>query len=123
MKRFAIVICFCLCLLTSCLGSSVVNDNARLYNTEWSNGEENEGLKFFSDNSVLFYSELGTRAIGSFDYDASSKVITFNGLTVMFTHLSGEITSADLLQDGAMKMYWHELGKSTDYFEILYQRR
>lgn len=113
-------------LTTSCLGAildAAENDNATLYGTEWSTEKQTEGLKFYKDNTVLYFSSSGGNKTGSFDYDSSSKYIEFEGLTIIMQYLSAEITGASLESDTSMKVYWHELGKSEGFYMMMYKRR
>gem|GEM_PF-4550718 len=56
--------------LSSCLPISF-NDNYVLYGSEWSDENEEEGLKFFKDDTVLFFSPY-CRESSSYEYDKAS---------------------------------------------------
>ena len=109
---------------TSCLNAllGTLNDNAQLYNTEWSAADEKEGLKFFNDDSVLFFNQY-TRGAGTFEYDASTGYITFTNLSATMGSMTAEFPGAKIEDDGSMSLYWHELGRSQNYYEVLYRRR
>lgn len=109
---------------TSCLSALLGshNDNSKLYNTEWSTDNEEEGLKFFNDNSVLFFNSY-TRGAGKFEYDAESGFITFTNLSATMGTTTCEFPGAKVEKDGSMSLYWHYLGKSENYYEVLYRRR
>lgn len=99
------------------------NPNAVFYGTEWSTESQNEGLKFLSDNSVLFFSNnASVTKSGNFQYDTSSKQLTFDGLIVTASP-SSEFTHAKLTSETTMDVYWHELGKTKGYVTELHKRR
>ena len=126
MKRLLQIVLLITCFilqLSSC--SSLfepANDNAQLYGSEWSTSSEDEGLKFYKDNSVLYFSSYN-RGSGMFEYDAASGIIIFDGLSATFPSFTSEMPGAEILDDVTMKLYWHELGKSANYYMILYRRR
>lgn len=98
------------------------NDNAVFYGSEWSTEDETEGLKFFEDNSVLFFHPSG-RGAGTFKYDKQSGSITLYNLSTTISGKTAEFTSAIMQSDGTMKLYWHVLGASDNYYMVLYKRR
>ncbi len=135
MKRFLILTCATV-LLSSCLNLAGLvddtpkNDNTELYNTEWSNSDRSEGLKFYNDDTVLSFAG-GSRSKGTFDYTVFSSVtetgaigyMTFEGLENYFSTYTTVIDAASILEDGTMKLYWHIMGEEKGYYQILYQRR
>lgn len=127
MKSFRSILCT-LFITTACSGlfgdqvSRQSNDNAILYDTEWSTDDEVEGLKFYKDNSVMYFSGK-FRGKGSFEYDAANQYISFEGLEVYFTSFTAVEDHARILEDGSMKLFWHAMGESKGYYEILYKRR
>ena len=135
MKGF-ILFAFASVLLSSCLNlpgledNTPINDNAELYNTEWSNKDKSEGLKFYNDDTVLSFAG-GSRSKGTFDYTVFSSVtetgaigfMTFEGLENYFSTYTTVIDAASILEDGTMKLYWHIMGEEKGYYQILYQRR
>ena len=113
-------------MMSSCLEDlldSEVNDNAPFYGSEWSTEKEAEGLKFYKDDSVLYFCEGGITASGTFKYYPSEKIIEFDGLTVKFPSLITEMTYSEVDSSSQMKLHWHELGKSQGYYMVLYKRR
>ena len=125
MKRFVLFITILL-TVSSCLpltyDNTPSNDNAKLYGTEWSTESEGEGLKFFKDDSVLYFSAYN-RAASTFVYTEKDGYIVFDDLHADFPSFTSEMPMAQMLEDGTMKLYWHELGKSANYYMILYRRR
>ena len=111
-------------LATSCFDlSSILNANIYLYGTEWSNEDEAQGLKFYDDDSVLFFWEFG-REPGTFEYNLDEKYIKLNSVTVTTLGETSEFTGAQILEDGeTMKLYWHKLGGKENYYMLLYKRR
>ena len=110
-------------LSSSCMSSRYPNDNAILYNTEWSVKKETEGLKFFKDNTVGYYAG-SIRGSGTFKYNEAQGIITFDGLIIDASFASKEITHAEMKKNGTrMKLYWHNIGSSKDNYEELYKRR
>ncbi len=124
MKRIITVIVSMLILALTCTScvSGLFNSNYELYGTEWSNEDNSEGLKFYNDDTVVYYYILGQRT-GTFDYSSLSGYIEFSGLRVTFMGETAEFTSAEILEDGSMKVYWHKLGLSDNYFMFMYRRR
>lgn len=118
----AILLLFTLSSCTGLLSEPMkVNDNAVLYGTEWSNEKKEEGVKFYKDNSVLFFAG-GVRNKGTFEYDASTKYITFEGGELYFSSWTCVNTGAYLVDDNTMKLYWHPLGEDEKYQQTLYKR-
>lgn len=110
-------------LATSCLGALLgSNDNAKLYGTEWSIENETQGLKFFSDDSVLYFYPYG-RCSGTFDYNASTEYIELQSLSVTYNGKTTYFTSCEIKEDGTMELNWHNLGESKNYYMVLYKRR
>lgn len=97
------------------------NDNAIFYGTEWSNEKKAEGVKFYKDNSVLFFAS-GVRSKGTFQYDASTKYMTFEGGELYFTSWTCVNTGAYLVDDNTLILYWHPLGEDEKYQQTLYKR-
>lgn len=126
-KSFRVLLLVIISLLaTSCLSAlldAAGNDNAKFYGSEWSTEKEAEGLKFYKDDSVLYFCEGGITASGTFKYYPSEKIIEFDGLTAKFTYFISEMTYAEVVSDTEMKLHWHELGKSEGYYMVLYKRR
>ena len=121
MKRLCIFFLgACLLLFTSCWG--LLNDNYQLYGSEWSTEDTAQGLKFYNDDSVLFFWELGRQA-GTYDYNASIGIVELSGLHVTLLGETAEFTAAEVFNDGTMKLYWHYLGQSENYYTLLYKRR
>lgn len=116
-------------LLASCTGLSDMkqpNDNAIFYNTEWSTNDNTEGLKFFSDDTVMYFAKNETKT-GTFKYyppDESIDVglISFDGLTLT-GNPPAEITTAGLETTTSLKVIWHKLGESKNYYMMMYKRR
>lgn len=110
-------------LATSCLGALLdSNDNAKLYGTEWSTESETQGLKFYSDDSVLFFYSSG-RGSGTFDYNASTGYVELKSLSVTNGGKTTYFTSGEIKEDGTMELNWHNLGESKNYYMVLYKRR
>ena len=123
MKRFIILAFFLLTFSISCIPVSLdTNDNSELYGTEWSTSDQVESLLFNRDNTVV-YSCQNRSGKGSFEYDSSSRIITFDGLTVNWGTTTSVMTSAKLTDDKTMNLYWHEVGKTDNNYEIMYRRR
>lgn len=129
MKAFKVLLATLTVLLTvSCLGGIAdvtevpTNDNAVFYGSEWSVDKQNEGLKFYSDNTVLYFSASAGNKTGSFTYNKSSAYISFDGLTIIQSP-SAEITGASVISDNSIKVYWHKLGQSENYYMMMYKRR
>ena len=108
--------------LASC-GSFEDNDNAELYYTEWSTDNNSEGLKFYDDDTVLYFSTGYMTKTGTFEYDASNKSIYFRGLVAQYPSFTSEMTWAEMISKNKMHLHWHELGKSEGYYMVLYKRR
>ncbi len=112
--------------LTSCLGllldATEENDNKQLYGSEWSTEDQSQGLKFYKDDSVLFFWTYG-RGSGTFEYDSSTKYIEFTNFSMTAEGQTSEFPAAQILEDGTMKLYWHYLGKAENYYMILIKRR
>lgn len=127
MKHFlsnltAIALLFILHSCTNLLSEPVkVNDNAVFYGTEWSNEKKAEGVKFYKDNSVLFFAS-GVRSKGTFQYDASTKYMTFEGGELYFSSWTCVNTGAYLVDDNTLILYWHPLGEDEKYQQTLYKR-
>ncbi len=126
MKRITTVIAILfLFILPSCtdlLSEPVkANDNAIFYGTEWSNEKKAEGVKFYKDNSVLFFAS-GVRSKGTFQYDASTKNMTFEGGELYFSSWTCVNTGAYLVDDNTLILYWHPLGEDEKYHQTLYKR-
>lgn len=109
-------------LITSSCVSLLFNDNSILYNTEWSVANESEGLKFYNDNSVLYFA-TGVRGTGRYNYSSSDNIITFENLSANFPYFTAEFQYAELIDSNTMKLWWHQLGSSENYYELLYKRR
>lgn len=99
------------------------NDNAEFYNTEWSTANKSEGLKFYSDDTVLEFASSGYRGTGTFEYVKDLQWIKFYNLETHFPTYTTVTTSAFILEDGTLKVVWHKLGDDTNYYEIMYKRR
>ena len=131
MKRTikTIVLFLALCMVFSCLPASLdpveTNDNAELYGSEWSNDTQENGLKFYKGDKVLFFASYISQPTGTFEYDASSGNIVFEGLTVVEESRTTEFSGATIDKDDntKMKVYWHELGKTDSYWYYMYRRR
>lgn len=124
MKRLLIFLASAL-LVSSCFPSfddTPKNDNHKLYNTEWSTETQQEGLKFLKDDSVLYFSSYN-RASSTYEYSEKDHYIIFDNLMASFPSFTSEMPFAEMLADGTMKVYWHELGKTENYYMILYRRR
>ena len=109
---------------TSCshMGAPDLSDtNAKFYGTEWSTSKQAEGLKFSSDNSVLYFSSTVSKS-GTFKYYSEQKWIEFDGLTVTGS-LPAEFEGAEVVSDTQINVHWHELGKSEGYYMKMYKRR
>lgn len=105
----------------SCFPLSL-NDNAVLYGTEWSDEKEEEGLKFFKDDSVLFFSPYG-RVGGKFEYNSSTGEITLdNEMVLNFPSFTGVISGA-VIDGEVLYMVWHKLGQSETFYATYYKRR
>lgn len=111
----------CFFLLGACTKSEL-NDNKSLYDSEWSTSSEEEGLKFYNDDSVLYFSTYGAGS-GTFEYNAKTGAIEFDGLSASFPSFISVMPGAQIQSDGTMWLYWHELGKSANYYMVLYRRR
>lgn len=127
-KRLLLSLSFVLIAITSCTGllpetaPAKVNDNAEFYGTEWSTDDQKEGLKFYNDDTVLYFAG-SYRGKGTFKYDASLKYMTFDNLEVFFSSFTAVEDCAFLLDDGSLKLCWHAMGEDKGYYEILYKRR
>lgn len=124
MKRLLILIASIL-LVSSCfplVDDTPKNDNYKLYNTEWSTESQQEGLKFFKDDSVMYFSSYN-KASSTYEYSESDHYIIFDNLIATFPSFTSEMPLAEMQADGTMKLYWHELGKTENYYMILYRRR
>jgi len=122
-----IIIGVFICLLSSCVGLpqedyTPKNDNAELYDTEWSTKDYQEGLKFYKDDTVMSFAG-GTRSKGTFEYTKSIGFIKLEGLEEYYSTYTAIITGAQMQDDGSMKLYWHKLGEDKGYYEVLYRRR
>ena len=96
---------------TSCLHMGAIDmseTNAIFYGTEWSTSKEAEGLKFSSDESVLYFSSTVSKT-GTFKYYADEKWIQFDGLTIT-VGVPAEFEGAEVVSDTQIKVHWHELG-------------
>lgn len=105
------------------------NPNARFYNTEWSNKDYTEGVKFYNDDSCLSFA-ANVRARGTFSYREYLEpindfvgCITFYGLEENFPNYTCVIDCAFIHQDGSMKLCWRYLGGEQGYYVMLYRRR
>lgn len=128
-KNCLLSLCVVLFAASSCLPLSVdtaeKNDNAELYGTEWSNDTQENGLKFYKGDKVLFFAAYISQPTGTFEYDASSGNIVFEGLTVVEASRTTEFSGATIEKDDntKMKVYWHELGKTESHYYYMYRRR
>lgn len=113
----AVVTLGCCC---SCLPISF-NDNEELYGSEWSSDAEDEGLKFFNDDSVLFFS-TSCRAGSKFEYYKSTGKVSFDNFIVSFPSFTAEITEA-LIENNDLYMSWHKLGESESFYATYHKRR
>ena len=126
MKRILFAALF---ILSSCSGlvadeTPEDNPNEIFYGTEWSTASQNEGLKFFKDNSVLFFSNNAhVTKTGSFQYSPENNWITLEGLTITTITPASEFHDAELTSSTTMDVYWHEIGKTKGYVTELYKRR
>ena len=105
---------------SSCLPLTL-NDNNELYGTEWSDEKEEEGLKFFKNNTVLFFSPY-TNSSSTFEYNKSTGEIQFGDFMVKFPSFSGEITSA-VVENATLYMIWHQIGQTQECYATYYRRR
>ena len=122
MKKHWVLLVFFL-VMTSCLGPvETVNENKQLYGSEWSTEDESQGLKFFDDDSVLFFWTYG-RGSGMFQYESRTGYIALKNLSMTVDGKTSEFDAAQVLEDGTMKLYWHYLGESKSYYMILIRRR
>lgn len=130
-KRLSLSLTFAIIAITSCTGllpettSAKVNDNAKFYGTEWSTDDMKEGLKFYNDNTVMYFSGP-YRGTGTFKYYPNITdygYIEFNDLEVFFSSFTAVEDCAYMKEDGSMKLCWHAMGEDKGYYEILYKRR
>lgn len=125
MKKLLLSCIFLIALvaLVSCLPLSLeTNDNRALYGSEWSTDDQIESLMFNKDNSVVYRCQ-DKSGRGTFEYNKSDKLITFDGLTVYWGKTTSVMTSAKLTDDRTMNLYWHKVGKTDNKYEIMYRRR
>ena len=102
------------------------NDNAEFYGTEWSTDDGSEGVRFYTGDRILFFSQGkgGTFSDeGKFHYIASSKLMGIEEVIVNFPTYMTEITLAEKIDDTTLKVYWHYMGDSKNYYELMYRRR
>ena len=122
MKRLCkVLVWICLLLICSSCLPLTLNDNYTLYGTEWSDVNEEEGLKFFKDDTVLFFSPY-TKSSSTFEYDESNGKVTFGSFVVSFPSFTGEITSA-VIENSTLYMIWHKIGQSEEFYATYYKRR
>lgn len=122
MKRILLVLFAAALMLIACAPTSGdTNGNEQLYGSEWVS-DTGEGLRFFKDDSVQFFSTLA-EGHGSFSYDSGSNVITFLGLCADFPSFTTEMPYAKIKADGTMELYWHIVGESSYNIEILTRRK
>lgn len=110
--------------MLSCLPlvDTPTNDNAELYGSEWSSDDQVESLMFNKDNSVVYRCQ-DRSGKGTFNYNKSEQYITFDDLTVVWPKTTSIMTSATLSDDKTMKLRWHEVGKTENYYQLMYRRR
>lgn len=108
-------------VFTSCFPIET-DDNELLENTEWATRDHSQGLKFFNNGQVVFFWTYANGS-GSYIYNASSQHVTFTNLTIVSQGIISEFTSAEILGDGTMKLYWHDVGNPENYYMILYRIR
>ena len=118
---FIVVIVTTVICLVSC-SPEADNDNSQLYGSEWSSQDETEGVKFFKDDTVLFFT-TGVTASGTFEYDKTNGVVSFDGLVIIDGALSAEFTQGYMVDDKSMYLIWHPIGRSDTYRELVYKRR
>lgn len=108
------------------------SDNAKLYGTKWYNNEGSLGLEFLSSDWVYFYYYTHCLGSGEFMYDASSETIVFDAFfaiasdpsqVIIESHpIDFKITDAVLDGKSTMKVYFHELSETEEYYMVLHKR-
>ena len=122
MKRILLVLLAVSLTLLACSPAPVdTNGNEQLYGSEWSSAT-GEGLRFFKDDSVQFFSALA-EGRGTFSYDSGSRVITFQDLRAEFQSFTTEMPYAKIVANGTMELYWHKVGSEDYSIETLYRQK
>lgn len=120
-KLLLLIAATCAILFTSCFPIET-DDNDLLVNSEWTTKDSTQGLKFFDNGKVLFFWTIAN-GTGTYSYDASTQYIIFSNFTLTAQGVISEFTSAEILGDDTMKLYWHEVGNSENYYMMLYKIR
>ena len=122
MKKLLLIVAAIFAIsFTSCLPIET-DDNYLLVNSEWSTKDLSQGLKFFDNGKVLFF-WTHANGTGTYSYNADSQYIIFSNFTIASQGVISEFTSAEVLGDDTMKLYWHDVGDPKNYYMMLYKIR
>lgn len=107
-------------------------DNAKLYGTRWFNNAGSLGLEFVDSDYAYFYYYSHALGSGEFDYNASAGTIVFDSFSAIATDpdqqifegraITITITDAVLEGNSTMKVYFHELSETEEYYMVLHKR-
>ena len=86
-----------------------------LANTEWATSDGTQGLKFYEDYSVLFFSQI---KYGSGTYSIDGDVVYLKNLSVVVGYTTSEFTKCTIEGD-QIKLDWHVIGERDNYYMML----